>query len=189
MLLKNNTRRYGAIAQFFHWAMALAIIATLALGLWMVTLDYYDPWYYRAPLIHRSVGVILFAALIARFIWQLTNPRPGSHEKSLAHTAAHWLHLSFYVLLLSIMTTGYLISTASGKAVEVFNWFSIPSVYQAKGMEDWAGELHYFLAMSTLVLVGLHALAALKHHFIDKDDTLRRMLPLTKNVDIDRETG
>ena len=80
-------------------------------------------------------------------------------------------------LLVIIVFLGYLISTASGDSIEVFNWFEIPAtITSIENQEDIAGELHYWFALSIIIIASLHALAALKHHFIDKDKTLLRML-------------
>jgi cytochrome b561 len=82
-----------------------------------------------------------------------------------------------YVLVFAIMLSGYLISTADGRAIEVFGWFAVPATLQGiDGQEDVAGDVHFYLAVTLMVIVGGHALAALKHHFIDRDPTLRRML-------------
>jgi cytochrome b561 len=75
------------------------------------------------------------------------------------------------------MLSGYLISTADGRAVEVFGWFSIPATLSGlENQEDIAGEIHEWLAFTLIGLVMLHALAATKHHFINRDATLKRML-------------
>jgi len=82
-----------------------------------------------------------------------------------------------YLLLFVAMVSGYLISTADGSSVSVFGWFDVPSITgRIKGMEDTAGVVHYWVTLSVVVLAGIHALGALKHHVIDRDNTLRRML-------------
>jgi cytochrome b561 len=73
------------------------------------------------------------------------------------------------------MASGYLISTADGRLIEVFNWFSVPSLVQRKGLEETAGEVHEWLAYATIALVALHAAASLKHHFVDRSRILTRM--------------
>jgi cytochrome b561 len=86
-------------------------------------------------------------------------------------------HGLLYLLLFALMVSGYLISTADGRGLEVFDWFAIPATLSGlKGQEDLAGEVHLYLAWSLILLAALHALAALKHHFIDRDITLKRML-------------
>jgi len=82
-----------------------------------------------------------------------------------------------YLLLLAIVLSGYLISTAKGQGISVFGWFELPAlITDLPQQADIAGKAHYWLAMILLGCIALHALGALKHHFIDRDSTLRRML-------------
>ena len=85
------------------------------------------------------------------------------------------MHWGFYPLLLALMVSGYLMSTADGRPIEVFDWFSVPALIHDKGMEKTAGEIHELLADITMGLVIVHTLAALKHHFWDRSRVLARM--------------
>ncbi|MGX9375058.1 cytochrome b [Pantoea ananatis] len=181
MLLRNSPGRYGWLSIFLHWSMALVIYAMFALGLWMVGLSYYDTWYHNAPEIHKSIGVILMLALIIRLIWRVISPppKPLSSYSPLVCITAVVAHGLLYGLLIAILFSGYLISTADGKPVSVFGWFSLPAVLTGAGEQaDLAGDIHLWLAWSIVILSVLHGLAALKHHFIDRDITLKRMLGL-----------
>lgn len=179
MALTNSPQSYGWVTVVMHWVVAVVIIGLFALGYWMVGLSYYDPWYKTGPDVHRSIGILLFIAMLARLAWRVLtpspNPVPGHRrwEVSAAH-AAHWL---LYLLIFVAMISGYLISTADGTAIQVFDWFDVPSLTgRVQGMEDSAGIVHYWSTWSLIVLAGVHALAALKHHFVDRDPTLTRML-------------
>lgn len=181
MLLRNSPGRYGWLSIFLHWSMALVIYAMFALGLWMVGLSYYDTWYHNAPEIHKSIGVILMLVLIIRLIWRVVSPppKPLSSYSPLVRITAVLAHGLLYGLLIAILFSGYLISTADGKPVSVFGWFSLPAVLNGAGEQaDLAGDIHLWLAWSIVILSVLHGLAALKHHFIDRDITLKRMLGL-----------
>ena len=164
-----------------HWGMALLIIAMFALGLWMSDLSYYDSWYREAPFIHKSVGILLLLALLFRAVWRGLNIRP-EHDSSLKpweRRTAHWTHLALYGLLLLLMIAGYLISTADGRPISVFGWFEVPAtLHDLPEQEDIAGEIHEILAWLLIALASIHALAALKHHFWNRDATLRKMLGL-----------
>ncbi|KAA9001188.1 cytochrome b [Affinibrenneria salicis] len=176
---RNNSARYGHISILLHWGVALAVYGMFALGLWMVSLGYYDVWYHRAPDLHKGIGCLLFAVLLFRILWRFISPppRPLSHYSALTRTGATLAHLALYVLLLSILISGYLISTADGQPISVFGWFSVPAVLSGlKDQADIAGDVHFYLAWGVVILSALHALAALKHHFIDGDMTLKRML-------------
>lgn len=86
-------------------------------------------------------------------------------------------HIALYSILFAIFISGYLISTADGKPISVFGLFDVPATLTDAGSQaDLAGQIHLWLAWSVVILSVLHGLAALKHHFIDKDDTLKRML-------------
>ncbi|WP_445361113.1 cytochrome b [Microbulbifer sp. EKSA005] len=179
MQAKNSSSSYGWVAIALHWIMAPAIIGTFILGWWMRQLSYYDPWYQRAPEIHKGVGIILLVFLLFRLAWRFANPSPASNPQTpnwqkFAATATHGL---IYLLLLAIMVSGYLISTADGRPIDVFGIVSIPATLQGiPNQEDIAGSIHEILAWGLIGLVAAHVLAALKHHFIDRDGTLRRII-------------
>lgn len=91
--------------------------------------------------------------------------------------SARLAHGLLYVLVFVAMVSGYLISTADGSSVSVFGWFEVPSVTgQIKRLEDTAGLVHYWSTWALIALALIHSAGALKHHFIDRDKTLRRML-------------
>lgn len=179
MALRNNLQGFGLIAILFHWIAAVLAIGLFASGLWMTGLDYYDPWYNRAPDLHRAFGITLLSLLVLRLAWKLINPSPAPEpgtrrwEHALS-VAVQWL---MYLLLFAIIMAGYLLSTLDGRAVDVFGLFSVPSVLQAgENAGDLAGDIHYWLAMGLAGCVALHSLGALKHHFFDRNRTLVRMI-------------
>ncbi|TKU00199.1 cytochrome b [Citrobacter sp. wls830] len=179
MQYTNSPQRYGVVSVALHWLVAIAVYGMFALGLWMVTLSYYDGWYHQAPELHKSIGILLMMGLVIRVVWRLFSPPPPAltSYSRLTRIAAAMGHLTLYALLFSIVISGYLISTADGKAISVFGWFDIPATLANAGAQaDLAGSLHLWLAWSVVVLSLLHGLMALKHHFIDHDDTLKRML-------------
>src|SRR5436190_2054052 len=156
MLIGDTKTGYGLVTRDLHWVVAIAIVTLFFLGLWMVTHTYYSPYYRLAPDIHRSVGMLLLFLLVVRFVWRLANPKPVDSELSpLERAAANTVHWGFYPLLFALMVSGYLISTADGRPIEVFNWFSVPSLYHRQGLEDAAGEVHEWLAYVTIALVVL----------------------------------
>ena len=174
---RNTQNSYGWISIILHWLVAVGVTGLFALGLWMVDLGYYDPWYRRAPDIHRSTGVLLFGVMLARLAWRYMNPRPELSGTALEKQAASLVHRLLYLLIYATMFSGYLISTADGRAIDVFGLFSIPATLSGlQNQEDIAGRIHQLLAFGLIGIAALHALAALKHHFIDRDQTLRRML-------------
>ena len=176
MQIRNSNNAYGAVSRFFHWIMALAIFAMFGLGLWMVELDLYDPWYKAAPYLHQSFGIILLAMLLARLIWRQINLRSDdSYLSPFERRMSHLVHLTFYALLAIMMTAGYLILTVDGRSIDVFGLFPVPSLYEHKGLEETAGLVHQYLAYMIILLAVIHMFAALKHHFVNHDATLSRM--------------
>lgn len=175
--MSNGVTKYNVIAKLLHWLSAIAIISLFALGLWMVDLDYYSEWYQTAPYIHKSVGLILFFVTAFRLVWKKTTTTPEIEGAMWEQLGAHVAHSLIYLLLISIMISGYLISTADGSSITIFDWVSIPGLGSfIDNQADLAGEVHYYLAITLIVLAVLHAAAALKHHFINKDNTLKKML-------------
>jgi len=185
--LRNNSDHYGWLAILLHWGMAILVITLFFLGKYMVDLDYYDPWYKAAPDLHRSFGVIVATLLILRLVWRLSNVHPAMIGKPWEQQAARWVHRLFYALIIAVVISGYLITTADGQGVSVFNWFEIPASFQGfENQEDIAGEFHEWFTSILILLVGLHALAALKHHFFNHDTTLSRMLGFSDSEQIEQ---
>lgn len=179
MITENKTQSPARLTIILHWLIATLVFMLFFSGIWMVELGYYDPWYYRAPSWHKSVGVIMLVLLLVRWFWQLFHVRTVSSS-----IVGHWqrrlsclVHALMTGLILGISISGYFIVTAKGQSLAVFDWFQIPAMLQGiANLEDWAGKVHYYLAYVLMGFVVLHVLAALKHHFIDKDDVLIKML-------------
>ena len=179
-MLHNSPDRYGWIAIFLHWISALAVIGLFAVGYWMVDLNYYSEWYRTAPHYHKSAGILLAVLTLARLIWKVKSTSPSGIGNKLERASAKVAHVLLYALLVALFVSGYLISTADGRGIDVFNWFSLPSAGELfDNQEDLAGNVHEWLAYGLIALAAIHALAALKHHFIDKDSTLKRMIKPT----------
>ncbi len=177
---KNTTSGYGWGAIGLHWVLAILIIAAWGVGKYMVGLGYYDSLYHLLPEWHKIVGVIIAVLMLLRFIWRLVNPRPKAPvehrawEKVLSYT----VQLGFYGLILLIVVTGYLMSTASGASIVLFFGLEIPAFSSAfiEDQETVMGEWHEILTTALAVLLLLHIAGALKHHFLDKDTTLKNII-------------
>ncbi|PAU88241.1 cytochrome B [Pseudomonas sp. WN033] len=191
MAFRNTHTRYGLVTVLLHWGVAVTVIGLAILGLWMTDLSYYSPYYRSAPFWHKSTGIALAAVLVLRLLWRWINPKPAhlpNHARWEVRLASA-VHGLLYMLLFLIVISGYLISTARGQGISVFGWFELPALVSGlPRQEDRAGDLHFWSAMLLLGLVALHALGALKHHFIDRDDTLRRMLGLRPRASLENST-
>ncbi|ACR12688.1 Nickel-dependent hydrogenases b-type cytochrome subunit [Teredinibacter turnerae T7901] len=170
---------YNAAQRVFHWLSALTVIGLFVLGVWMTGLSYYDPLYRTAPLWHKTIGVALIVLTLVRLGWRFATgvPRALPTHKPWEIGIAHLVHWFLYAAILSMFFSGYLITTAKGQSLDLLGGISIPAMITGvDGLEDIAEEVHELTAYSIIGVAVLHALAAIKHHVIDKDRTLRRMI-------------
>ena len=171
--------KYSLLLRILHWLSGLLIIGLFAVGLWMRSLSYYDSLYQVLPFWHKSVGFLLMALVLLRLAVRASSTPPlplASHRpwERLVASLTQWL---LYGLLFAMFISGYLIATADDRPASFFGWFDIPILFSAfANQEDVAGLWHQYCAWALIVLSVLHGLAALKHHVIDKDVTLKRML-------------
>jgi len=176
-MMRNTLQSYGWLAIGLHWLMAVMIFALFGLGLWMVELNYDDSWYHDAPYLHKAIGMLLLFLFIFRLLWRLINVRPELMGVAWEKTVALGVHRLHYVLLLIVTLSGYLIPTALNVGIDMFGWFSLPALMTfSKTQADLAGLVHGYAAWAVIGLAAAHSVAALKHHMIDRDITLLRML-------------
>jgi cytochrome b561 len=185
-LLKNTPDSYGWLSIIIHWVSALLVIGMFTLGLWMVELDFYNPWYKDAPHYHKSLGILLAVLIGLRLLAKAKQMSPKLIGKAWEQKTAKLVHWILYLGLCSLFLSGYLISTADGRGIDIFDWVTLPSMGEwFANQEDIAGDIHEWLAYSLIALVSVHALAALKHHFVNKDTTLIRIIkPLNHKKDL-----
>lgn len=174
-----NTIRYTAPARLLHWLMAALLIGLLALGFYMSDLPL-SPEKLQLYSWHKWAGVTAFILLAIRLLWRATH-RPPALPASMSATAqrmAHLGHLALYALMIAIPLSGWLMSSAKGFQTVYFGVLPIPDLL-AKNPElgELLATLHGGLNLLLVLTVLGHAAAALKHHFVDRDDVLRRMLP------------
>ena len=192
MILGNSRERYGAVAMTLHWLLAAAILFMLWLGITMTGLEETDPRTFQLFQIHKSIGLTILVLSVARLLWRLANPVPAPPANSprWERAAARAVHVLFYVLIIAVPLLGWATVSSAPLAVPtvwfgLFEWphisflADLPRV-EKRVIEEPLAVTHSVLAFSMLVLAGLHAAAALKHHFRDRDDVLKRMLPWTK---------
>ncbi|WP_251976597.1 cytochrome b [Salinicola avicenniae] len=173
----NSRNGWGWVSIVIHWLSALAIFGLFGLGWWMTGLGYYDTWYHLAPWWHKSVGVLVLLISVLRVVWRLLQPTPAAHGSALERSAAHVGHGLIYALLFVTLLSGYLISTAEGEGIAVFDFFTAPALIEGLPHQAvLAGEVHRYAAWALVILAVGHGLAACKHHWIDRQDTLMRML-------------
>ncbi|MBT0960069.1 cytochrome b [Denitromonas iodatirespirans] len=171
--------RYTSTAIALHWLIALGILAAFSLGLYMTELNL-SPTKLKLYSWHKWAGVSLFVLILVRLGWRLTHPAPALPDSMptllrLAANVSHWL---LYALMLAIPLSGWLMSSAKGFQTVWFGVLPLPDLLaKDAALGDQLKEVHEFLNYTLLALVVLHTAAALKHHFIDRDTVLSRMLP------------
>jgi cytochrome b561 len=179
MQIKNTESRFGSVAMLFHWLMAVLIIGLLGLGLYMMDLPLgvqklrFYGW-------HKEFGILVLMLVIARFAWRVSNINPvlPAHMKAWEKFAAHSAHYAFYGFMVAMPITGWMMSSASGLPVSFFGLFILPDlVGQSETLRKLLAEIHEWLGYGLIATLCAHVGASLQHHFINKDDILRRMLP------------
>lgn len=182
LLLANSPSHYGAIARLLHWGMAALLVVLAGSGLYMAGLPDagFDNGRIALILVHKGLGMIALAFAALRLGWRLAGPLPrlAPGLPGWQQVAARFVHLLFYVLMFALPLTGWLMSSAGGYPVPLFAGIRLPDLI---GVNEWLFQLldavHRWLGYALLLLLALHAGAALHHHFVRGDDTLRRMLP------------
>lgn len=180
MQTANTTSQWGAVHQAFHWTIGILVITQIIVGLWFAGIDPKDPARGEAFALHASLGLTLLLLMLIRLVWRLRNPVPAlpdtlsSVQKRLAH-ATHWL---FYVLVIGLPVGAYLAVSARGRPVPFWG-LELPGIIgKNEALADFIIGIHVAGAFALIALILLHVAAALRHEFILKDNTLRRMTPL-----------
>ncbi len=182
-MLKNSPSTYGSVAKFFHWTMVLLILTLIPLGIYANGLPYDTSEALaqkaRAFSLHKTLGVTVFFLALARVAWAISNPKPrplhGGWQNILAETV-HWL---LYASILLVPITGWIHHAATTGFAPIWWPFgqSLPFVPKDDDLAHTFASLHIIFERVLVVAFFLHLAGALKHHVIDRDDTLRRMLP------------
>ncbi|MDP2132047.1 MAG: cytochrome b [Sulfuritalea sp.] len=172
--------RYTGVAIALHWLIALALIGSFGLGLYMHDLPL-SPQKLKLYSWHKWAGVTIFLFVVGRLAWRLTH-RPPALPPGIAEWQARVAaatHVLLYLLMIAIPLSGWLMSSAKGFQTV---WFGVLPLPDLLAKNEELGELlqqaHMLLNFSMAGLVMVHAGAALKHHFLDRDDILARMLPI-----------
>ena len=183
MPLRNTTTRWGSVAQLLHWTIVVLIIVQFVLASIAEKL----PLGLKKLVVlarHKSFGITILMLAVIRLGWRLANrehPPLPDNLKPYERALAHFTHASLYILLFAQPITGWIMSSARKFPVSWFSLFQLPDLVSPnKALYDVMVTTHGVLAWAIIIVVALHVLGALKHHFVLKDDTLRRMLPFTK---------
>jgi cytochrome b561/polyisoprenoid-binding protein YceI len=185
MSLRNTFQSYGTIAKTLHWLTAIGILTMVPLGLIAVDAPYAsaEELTRKATLfsLHKTVGVTLFCLAVLRILWAIAQPKPDAlhperRVESFAAATVHWL---LYGSLVAVPLSGWVHHAATDGFAPVWWPFgqSLPLVPKTAGVAEVAGGLHHVFLWALIAALALHVAGAVKHHLIDRDATLRRMLP------------
>jgi cytochrome b561 len=174
--------RYTNTAVALHWLIVLAIVAAATVGLYMAGLSF-SPQKLRLYSWHKWIGVTIFLLAVARVLWRLTHPAPALPPavRRWQRGAALATHVALYVLVLIIPLSGWLMSSALGVKTVYLGLIPLPDLLaKNKELGEMLKGVHVALNWGLAAVVLVHVGAALKHHFVERDDVLHRMLPLIK---------
>lgn len=176
-MLMNTQAQYGLVARALHWLTAVLVLGMLMGGKVAAMLPSGG---FRSIVVagHKSIGVAILVVTIGRLLWRRFNPRPQFLSPNpLFNYLAHVLHVVLYILLIVQPLTGILMSQAHGYPVTVFGMFTLPPlVWQSASLGGVLRDIHGVSALLLILGILLHVAAALKHHFLDRDRTLMRMI-------------
>ncbi|MET3131035.1 cytochrome b561 [Oxalobacteraceae bacterium GrIS 1.11] len=173
-------QRYTKTAILLHWLTALLIVGAFALGLIMTDIAGITPTKLKYYSWHKWLGVTVLGLACLRLLWRLANA-PPPHPAGIPDwqkKAADAMHVMLYVLIFAVPLSGYFYTLSAGVPVLYLGLFKLPVLMGPNPeLKPFLKEIHYVLTMTMAAAVAAHALAALKHHFVDRDTVLKRMLP------------
>ena len=178
------TERYTRAAIALHWLTAALIVANLILGLSMVPL-HISPRKLQWYIWHKSIGITVFLLTSLRLAWRAARPHPAPVPMpQWQRRAALASHVLLYALLLVIPVSGWLYSSATGVQVVYLGLVPLPNLVEKDPrLADALWLVHVGLNSLMVAVVCVHVAAALRHHFVDRDTVLTRMLPFVKPRD------
>jgi len=175
-------RRYTATAIALHWLVVLLILCSAALGLYMVGLPF-SPAKLKLYSWHKWIGVSIFLVALLRALWRLAHPAPAMPAATprWQRAAAAASHLLLYLLVIVIPLSGWVMSSALGVQTVYLGVLPLPDLLaKDKALGEQLKLVHGALNWTLAAVVAVHIAAALRHHFVDRDDVLQRMLPFLR---------
>lgn len=175
MQWRNTSSRYGLISSLFHWIIVAGVIAQYFLA--EAGEDAEAAGTFSPAALHISIGIAILLLAMLRLAWQAIEQHPAwpATMRRRDVLIARIVHGAFYVLLFATPLTGWMLASAEGDPASFFGWFTLPPL--GSGDEHFLEDVHEMLFNAMVVLALLHAAAALKHQFVDRDGVLRSMLP------------
>jgi cytochrome b561 len=184
MATKSTFENWGWVTRALHWSIALTVFGMLAAGLYAGSVDQSTPAgelrYYSVIDVHKSFGLTILMLMAFRLLWRLAERTPTlplttqTWERLLARTSQVFLYICIFLL----PVTGWLWASAYGEPVRFFG-LKLPGLIHLNGVPaTLAHHIHIITAFILMAIVGLHVMGALKNHFVDRNNVLRKMLGL-----------
>lgn len=177
--IENQIDRYGFVSRMIHWTTAILLIALIPIGIFASMIPE-DSWFRNHYyVVHKTLGVLVFALLIIRLFWNTRSKRPAldASLKPAEHRWAHRVHILLYMMMIAVPVTGYVMTSFHGYPTYFFTLEIEPFWGKSDAYIIWGTFHKYILPYLLYVILGAHILGALKHHFIDKHDgALKRMV-------------
>ncbi len=170
---------FSVATRILHWLIALHMLALIPLGWWMVDLTYYSQWYNLAPWFHKMFGVLVFVLGLALLIVKhvKASPPPLENHTAFEKTASKFAHWVLLTAVITIPISGYVFTTATGDGIDLFGLATLPALFPVSEFwRDVTIDYHIYASYGLLAVIAAHVGGALKHHFVDRDQTLRRMI-------------
>lgn len=175
MNIINNSKQFGLISKLIHWSMAVLFIAIIGIAWYMDELPRGAAKFEWMSL-HKALGVCALAAILLRIIWHRITKVPAPLGEGWQLKLAHLGHVALYLLMLIMPISGLIMSLAGGHDVAVFSWFTLSGFSEKnESLGGIASFIHHNAANLLYLVLLLHVAAALYHHFILKDNTLKRI--------------
>ena len=179
---KNTKNNYGHFTVILHWLIGLLFISILGLGAIMVQIGNRD---LRQQLfrLHKSFGLLLILLVAIRIVWRIINkwPQTLKNTPKWQKAAAKTTHTLLYITMVIMPLSGWLMSSYAGYPPRFFGLITLAApVTKNKAISSWLSQVHLYNAWLIATIITIHILAAIKHHYIDKDSVLKRMLPWYK---------
>ena len=186
MIWKNTQGTYGSVTKTLHWLIALLVIGMLIFGFVLGNMPN-SPMKGTLIDLHKSVGLTILLLMIIRLCWRFINLQPmlPITVPLWEQIAARTVHVFLYILLFAMPLSGWVMSSLGGHPVIFWSWLNVTLPFtQNKALADYFFDAHTTFAWIIIALLVLHVGAALKHHFLEKNNVLKRMLPGYKSPNI-----
>lgn len=179
MAIRNTTSNYGSVSKFFHWTVFILVTLMLCFGFFLHLL----PSTMKATSynLHKLTGLGILLLMILRSIWTIINPKP-----TLPKTVPLWevasariSHLLLYVLLLIMPLSGWIMASAANKPPVLLGQRLMLPIYPHHQLKHMMNQAHEIIAWLIIITISIHICAALRHHFVLKNNVLKRMLPFS----------